>query len=223
MHPQIKVCGLTVPEEAAQCAALGADAIGVVFYPPSPRNVSLDQARLIREALPDHVPTVGVFVDPTWEQLDQAIQHCRLGGVQLQGAETPELVKRLKGRGDVRVFKVLFALRTPFIAEAERYAPHAFLVECGQGKLPGGNARAWDWSAARDLVRLHPTILAGGLDADNAGQAIGSCLPDAVDASSSLESVPGRKDLEKVGRFIASVRRTAGLYAAEGRKLRGVY
>ena len=73
------------------------------------------------------------------------------------------------------------------------------------------------------LPRLNPTILAGGLDADNAGQAIGSCLPDAVDASSSLESVPGRKDLEKVGRFIASVRGTAGLYAAEGKKLRGVY
>lgn len=221
--PQAKVCGLTVPEEARRCAELGASAIGLVFYPPSPRHVELDQAHEICAALPGHVPAVGVFVNPTWEILSQAIEQCPLGGVQLHGNEPADLVARLRGTYAIRIFKTLFASKSPRLTEASRYEVDAFLVECGKGRLPGGNAMTWDWGGAADFAHRYITILAGGLGPDNVAQAIAAALPHAVDASSSMESVPGRKDMAKVDAFLSSVRQTAELYSARGKILRPVF
>jgi phosphoribosylanthranilate isomerase len=221
--PQAKICGLTVPEDARQCAQLGASAIGLVFYPPSPRHVELDQAREICAALPGHVRAVGVFVDPTWEMLSRAIEQCPLGAVQLHGNEPADLVARLRGTYAIRIFKALFASKLPGLSAASRYAVDAYLVECGKGRLPGGNAVTWDWASAADFAHRHTTILAGGLAPDNVARAIAAALPHAVDASSSMESAPGRKDLAKVEAFLTSVKQTAELYSARGKILQPVF
>lgn len=213
--PFIKICGLTDPEEAAACARLGADAIGLVFFPPSPRHVEMDLAAEIAAALPSHVISAGVFVDPDWDLLEQAVGRCRLGIVQLHGNELPDFVLRVRQQFDVTVWKALFANKAPLMGEAGSYQPDAYLVECGKGPLPGGNAMVWDWGAAAGFTRTYPTVLAGGLDPENVGQAIRDALPDAVDASSGLEAGPGRKDLERVKRYIDAVRQTAHCYEKE--------
>jgi phosphoribosylanthranilate isomerase len=221
--PQIKVCGLTVPDEAAGCAALGADAIGLVFFPPSPRHLTLDQAAHIAAALPARVRRAGVFVDPGRELLAETIAGCGLQVVQLHGRETPDLAVWLREHFQVKVIKGLYVTKAPLLTAADDYDVAAYLVECGKGPLPGGNALTWDWGAAADFARRHPTVLAGGLDADNVGRAIAAALPAAVDASSGLEAAPGRKDLKKVERFIAAVRRTADLYRERPRPLQPIF
>ena len=221
--PQVKICGLTDPAAAAAVAALGADAVGLVFHPASPRHVNLDQAAAIAAALPRSVPAVGVFVNPSWDALAGTITRCRLGAVQLHGTEPQALLDRLADTFDVRVFKALFAAKSPFLTDVAGYSASAYLVECGRGMQPGGNALAWDWSVAANFALTHPTILAGGLGPDNVSRAIADALPDAVDVSSSVEAAPGRKDMEKVARFIAAVHKTGPLYAAGGRVLRPVF
>ena len=221
--PQIKICGLTDPEEAAACARLGADAIGLVFYPPSPRNLEMVRAAEVAAALPSHVVAAGVFVDPEWDLLVQAVDRCRLGVVQLHGDESPEFALRVREQLNITVWKALFATKAPSMSAAESYLVDAFLVECGKGPLPGGNAMVWDWGAAADFVRSYPTVLAGGLDPDNVGQAIRAALPDAVDASSGLEARPGRKDLKKVARYIDAVKQTASYYRAQGASPRPLF
>ncbi len=221
--PQVKICGLTVPEEARGCAELGVDAIGLVFYPPSPRHLTLSQAAAVTQALPPHVASVGVFVNPTMETLSAAIDACGLSVVQFHGNEPPELVARISSSFHIPVIKALFATRQPGLDDAARFQGATFLVECGKGRLPGGNAETWDWSSARGFVLSHATLLAGGLAPDNVTEAIGACLPDAVDASSGLELAPGRKDLDKVARFLANVRQSASLYATAGRQPRLIF
>jgi phosphoribosylanthranilate isomerase len=219
VYPQVKVCGLTTPEQAAACATLGADAIGLVFYPPSPRHVDAEQARAIVQALPPNVPAVGVFVDPQWPLLEFLIIHCGLRGIQLHGNEPAGLIVRLQKSFAVTVIKSLFAHKAPDMNAAARYAPDAFLVECGRGPLPGGNAQTWNWSSAEAFARRKVTLLAGGLTPDNVAEAVAACRPDAVDASSGLESAPGRKDLGKVARFIETVRRCADFYRVPAKSI----
>jgi phosphoribosylanthranilate isomerase len=203
--PQIKICGLTCADEALACARAGADAIGLVFYPFSPRCVSTADARRICAALPPQVRTVGVFVDARLDALMHQVDVCGLDAVQLHGQEPPELVARLKRSGRV-VIKALFAARPPDFATAARYRASALLAECGRGRLPGGNAEVWDWSSAAALKTHGPLILAGGLDPANVADALKAGQPDAVDVSSGVESAPGRKDPRRVAAFIRAVR-----------------
>lgn len=221
-YPQIKICGLTRPDQARACAQLGADAIGLVFHEKSPRNVTLQQAAAIKEALPSGVAAVGVFVNPSRDALIQTVDRCSLDIVQLHGTESPGFVEAVKKEFDAPVIKALFTSRTPGLGDAGSYAAAGYLVECGQGLMPGGNAMAWDWSIAKTFARLYPMILAGGLAPENVARAIGDCLPDAVDASSSLEAGPGLKDLEKVEAFINQVKRTKPLYQVSNRIIRPV-
>jgi phosphoribosylanthranilate isomerase len=221
-HPQIKICGLTLPDQARACADLGADAIGLVFFEKSTRNVTPDQAAAIKAVLPPRVAAAGVFVDPDRETLTHIVRRCGLDIVQLHGSESPEFVTDMHSILQVPVIKVLFATRSPGLGDAAGYGAAGYLVECGRGPLPGGNALAWDWAAAQTVGRDFPLILAGGLAPDNVAEAIGACLPDAVDASSSLEAGPGVKDLEKVARFIARVKQTEPLYRSAGKTIRPV-
>jgi phosphoribosylanthranilate isomerase len=221
-YPQIKVCGLTRPDQARACADLGADAIGLVFYGKSPRNVTLKQAAAIRAALPPGVSAVGVFVNPSREALVQSVDRCGLDIIQLHGTETPDVVTGLHADLNVPIIKALFTTRPPGLTDAGNYDAAGYLVECGQGPLPGGNAMGWDWSLAEEFARHYPLILAGGLGPDNVVQAIGACLPDAVDASSKLEAEPGVKDLEKVAGFIARVKQTEPLYKGRKRIIRPI-
>ncbi len=221
-YPQIKVCGLTQPEQAAACAQLGADAIGLVFFEKSPRNVTLEQAAAIAKVLPSQVSAVGVFVNPGREFLIQAVQQCGLDIVQLHGGESAEFVDGIRADLNTCIIKALFTSRPPGMDAAGPYDADGFLVECGQGVLPGGNAQTWDWGLAADFGRHYPLILAGGLNPDNIVQAVGACLPDAVDASSGLEAAPGVKDLKKVADFIARVKQIEPLYRARKKTPRPV-
>ena len=201
---QIKVCGLTRIDEARACLEAGVDAIGLVFYPPSPRCVLTVQAAGIAAAVSGRAVTVGVFVDETYETIIRCAEDCQLQAVQLHGQESPALVNRLR-RGNLTVIKTLFHTRKPFFKEADDYDASAFLLECGSGRLPGGNAASWPWQAARKISRDKPVILAGGLTPANVSTAIRRGLPDAVDVSSGVESSPGRKNITKVNSFIHAV------------------
>ena len=205
---QVKVCGLTRVEEAVACAQAGAQAVGCVFYAESARCVTAATARAIRRALPPEVACVGVFVDEPFEGIMALAAQTGFTAVQLHGSEAPEVVERLRREG-LFVIKALFADRAPGIETASQYSASAYLVECGQGALPGGNAHAWEWGRAAALGQRHPLILAGGLTPENAAQAVRAALPDAVDVSSGVEAGPGRKSIRKVEQFIAAVA-TAG-------------
>jgi len=204
--PQVKICGLTHVTEARECVALGASAIGFVFYPPSPRNLSLLEARRICAALPSTTVTVGVFVNAPFDHIMQAVKFCSLKAVQLHGQEPSELIDRLH-QENLSVIKALFSTKSPFLADAAQYDATAYLVENGQGRMPGGNAEKWNWREACDLSQSHPFILAGGLSPENVAAAISVCEPDAVDVSSGVESAPGQKDLDRVKAFIHEVTR----------------
>lgn len=205
---QIKICGLTRVEEAVACAELGAEAIGCVFYPFSPRHVSEEQARAICQSLPAHVWTVGVFVDEVFSAVMEKVERGGLRAVQLHGREPASLAARLLREG-IPVLKALFVNRAPDLATADSYPASAYLVEAAGGQLPGGNALVWDWAAAKDFANEFPTILAGGLAPENVGAAIEQACPDAVDISSGVEAEPGRKDLDKVKRFVEAVSQSA--------------
>ncbi|MFZ7126325.1 MAG: phosphoribosylanthranilate isomerase [Desulfobacterales bacterium] len=209
---QAKVCGLTRPDEAEACAALGADAIGLVFYAKSPRNVTLSEACSIAAAVPLETRLVGVFVNPEYDDLMRKAQQCGLWGVQLHGQEPRELVSRIAVSG-IHVIKTLFGRGEPALDAASSYQPSAFLVESGGGLLPGGNALAWDWSGARRVSDRFPTILAGGLSEKNVALAAAGSRADAVDVSSGVETRPGRKDLRRVEAFLKAVRQMAPGYA----------
>ncbi len=213
-YPQVKICGLTHHHAAAQCAHLGADAIGLVFFPKSPRNVTPNQAREIVDALPETVAAAGVFVNADFSFIMSRVERCGLSIVQLHGRESPDLAARLKAEG-VGVIKALFVDGSPGIDAADGFEVDGYLVECAKGPLPGGNAMIWDWGVARDFGRRHPLVLAGGLSPDNVADAINAGLPAAIDVSSGVEASPGRKDLDKVARLIAAVQCSAQLYVGK--------
>lgn len=200
---QVKICGLTRPEEAAACAAAGAAAVGCVFFPRSPRRVRPAQAAAIRRALPAGVRLAGVFVDTPVEEILRTAAEAGLDAVQLHGGEPPEDAARLAAEG-LLVVKALFAAREPSFERAADYPASAFLLECGLGPLPGGNARGWDWGAARTLAERFPVILAGGITPENAAFALHAARPDALDVSSGVERRPGEKDIARVTRLLAA-------------------
>lgn len=214
LYPQVKICGLTLPHEAAQCVSLGANAIGMVFFPKSPRHVTADQARAVVAALPETVAAVGVFVDASFSYIMARVERCGLSMAQLHGFESADLAARLRAEG-VGVIKALFVDGRPGFDAAQGFAVDGYLVECAKGPLPGGNARVWDWGAARDFGHRQPLVLAGGLSPDNVAEAIRAALPAAIDVSSGVEMSPGRKDPDKVARLIAAVQGTADQYAAK--------
>jgi phosphoribosylanthranilate isomerase len=204
--PQVKICGLTCEKEALACADLGADAIGLIFYPKSPRYITPGRAKQITRVLPESVHTIGVFVNESFKTIMETVDTAQLKGVQLHGLETPYLVDSLR-KENLLVIKGLFMNRAPFIYSASDYAASAFLVERGKGKLPGGNAETWDYPTAGAFGETHPFILAGGLTAENIVHAVRSSLPDAVDISSGVEISPGKKDLLKVASFLRKLER----------------
>ncbi len=203
--PEIKICGLTRVDEAVASAKAGADAIGLVFFERSPRNVTVEQAGEISRALPGHTASVGVFVNASLEFIKERVESCGLDFVQLHGKESPGFVTDLNKMG-LSVIKGLYLENSPYISEADQYPAAAFLVECAKGVLPGGNALSWNFKRAGTFGETHPLIIAGGLSPENVGKAVRDAFPDAVDVSSGVESTPGRKDISRVIRFIEGVK-----------------
>jgi phosphoribosylanthranilate isomerase len=203
----VKVCGLTTPEDAACAADAGADAIGLVFWPKSPRAVDLDAARRIAAAVPPAVVRVGVFVDAPADAIAQAVDAVGLDLVQLHGAEPPAIL-------DVLPRRAWKALRVGAGFAAAELAPWSraagVLLDARVEGMPGGSGRSFDWAVAASLrERVGFLVLAGGLDAENVGRAVVTVRPDGVDVSTGVESAPGRKDPARVRAFVQAARAAA--------------
>lgn len=204
----VKICGTTSPDDARLASEAGADAIGFVFWPMSPRKVDPERAVEIARELPGHVLRVGVFVDAPRDEMARVADAVGLDLLQLHGNEPPEALAGLPRPAlkAVRVGKGFAA------EEATRYAAHAagLVVDtrlAGDTQMPGGTGVPFDWSLVEGLAGRVPFLmLAGGLTPSNVAAAIRSVRPHAVDVSSGVEALPGRKDPEKVRAFVAAAR-----------------
>ena len=207
-HVSIKVCGITTPEDGLLAAAAGADAVGFVFWPGSPRAVNVETARRIARVLPPFILRVGVFVDASRETLAATAEEVDLDVLQLHGSEGPEFFRDLPRRAlkAVRVgedFVPEEALRFEGVA-------NGILLDTRlpEGGPPGGTGKPFDWALVREVRQnAEFLVLAGGLTPENVKVALTAVRPDAVDVSSGVESSPGRKDPQKLRAFVDAVRR----------------
>lgn len=204
VRTRVKVCGLTRPADASAAARLGADAIGLIFYPPSPRGVDIDQAAAIRGVLPPYVTVVGVFVDARADFVERAIRQVALDVVQFHGDEDPGFCARFH-RPYIKAVRVQAGFDLG--QAAARYAgASALMLDSFDSEKPGGTGKTFDWSLVPAQPSL-PLILAGGLTPENVASAIALTAPFAVDANGGVETSPGIKDPEKIERFIREVNR----------------
>jgi phosphoribosylanthranilate isomerase len=202
----VKICGVTDPDDARNAALLGADAIGLNFYERSPRCIDASRAARIIEAVPTFVSTVGVFVNhPDPQGLEDLALSLGLHAVQLHGNETPDYCSMIHKVKVIKAFRVDANFR---VESLRSYGNQVFLLDSGSGTQFGGTGNVFDWSQAYGANAFGWIIVAGGLNPDNVSPAISTLHPYAVDVSSGVESSPGRKDYEKMRRFIESVRRT---------------
>lgn len=204
----VKICGITTVDDGLAAAAAGADALGFVFYPPSPRAVNVEQARALAAALPPFVTRVGVFANAAAGEVRGVAEKVGLDVVQLHGDESPQGIEGY-GRRVVKALRVSGSIDAAMVV---RYvdAGCAILLDTASQVEYGGTGRTFDWGLIREIrARIPYLVLAGGLDAENVGEAIRSVQPDAVDVSSGVEVRPGRKDAERVRAFIAAVRDAA--------------
>ncbi|OGT21975.1 MAG: N-(5'-phosphoribosyl)anthranilate isomerase [Gammaproteobacteria bacterium RBG_16_57_12] len=204
MHTRIKICGITRPEDARQAASCGADAIGLVFYPASPRTVTLEQAERIIEGVPPFVSVVGLFVNAARNEIETVLKRLPLDLLQFHGDESPQDCTGY-GRPYLKALRMRDGI--DLHGEAQRFAQaRGLLLDSYVAGVPGGTGRRFDWSAIpRDITR--PLILAGGLDPGNVAEAIATARPYAVDVSGGVEAAPGIKDPDKIAAFIREVRR----------------
>jgi phosphoribosylanthranilate isomerase len=202
---RVKICGVTRTDDALLAAELGAWAVGFVFWPGSPRYVAPERARTIVDALPASVTAVGVFVDQPVEEVDTIARGVGLGAVQLHGAEPSTYAQSL----ELPVIKALSV--TDALSEASRDAWHdaTLLIDAMDPERRGGTGRVVDWTAAADVARRRPVLLAGGLRADNISEAIRIVRPAGVDVSSGVERAPGVKDAALLRALFAALS-TAG-------------
>lgn len=199
---RVKICGLTCLDEALHAVACGADALGFVFYPGSPRYVDPDKAAAIIAALPPFVSAVGLFVNEVPRRIAEVAQQCRLDLLQLHGDETPADCL-LPGR---RVIKALRVRDEASLTRAADYPVAALLLDAWVADRYGGTGATFNWDLAAAQARRGPVILAGGLTPDNVAAAVRRVRPFAVDVSSGVESAPGRKDPDKVAAFIRNAK-----------------
>jgi phosphoribosylanthranilate isomerase len=196
---QVKICGITNREDAHVAAEAGADMIGLIFYPPSPRYVTPEQARTIVESLPPTLPVAGVFVNETVETVSRVAQESGVQIVQLHGEESPQMCRQLPWRV-VKTFRFTAHVRPEMMAD---YVVEAFLIEGFHANFYGGVGSRADWQQVAMLHAYGRIILAGGLTPDNVQEAIRAVRPYAVDVGSGVEAAPGKKDWQKVRAFIS--------------------
>lgn len=202
MRTRIKICGITRPQDAVEAARAGADAIGLVFYPPSPRFLNVERARELRDALPPFVQVVALFVNADAAQVAQVIGRVHPALLQFHGEETPAFcgqfglpyLKACRVAPGVDLLKYL----RPFAAAS------GWLLDAHVEEYGGVGAR-FDWSLVPAQLE-RPLVLSGGLTRDNVGEAVRRVKPWAVDVSSGVESAKGIKDAAKIAAFIAEVR-----------------
>ena len=199
-----KVCGITNPKDGAFAAESGADAIGLVFA-ESPRKVSVEEEREIAAALPDGVLKVGVFVNEEPEEVLRIAREVGLDYAQLHGDEAPETVTFLREAG-VKVMKALRVRDEGSLAALDGYGADLVMLDAWSEKARGGTGERFDWALAKSLRGRGNIVVSGGLSPENVREAISFFEPYGVDASSSLEETPGKKDEERVRRFVSAAK-----------------
>jgi len=203
MATRIKICGITRPEDAQHAAALGIDAIGLVFYGPSPRNVDIKQACAVMDMLPPFVTSTGLFVNATASEIQGVLDRVGLDLLQFHGGESPEFCARFN-RPYIKAIRMREDVDLQ--VEADKYGQaRGLLLDAYHPALPGGTGESFEWTRVPDDLPT-PVILAGGLCADNVGEAIRTVQPYAVDVSGGVEAEKGVKDWGKMADFVAGVR-----------------
>jgi phosphoribosylanthranilate isomerase len=203
----IKICGITSAEDARVASAAGASAIGLMFYEKSARAVTVEQAAEIVAGLDPFTARVGVFVNPPEELVWRAIHAAGLTILQFHGEEPPEFCQRF-GLMTMKAFRVKDAASLDALPH---YPTDAWLLDAYSASAHGGTGERFNWDLALQAKGLgRPIVLAGGLTPENVGTAIRQVRPFGVDVSSGVESAPGRKDAEKVRRFVAEAKAAMG-------------
>lgn len=206
-HPlpvRVKICGITRVEDALAAVEAGADALGFMFYPPSPRHVTAATAREISRALPPFVARVGVFVDAAPAEVGTVLGEGGMDTLQFHGNETPAYCRGFPAARVIKAFRVSGPETLDRLAE---YAAFAWLLDSYVAGSMGGTGRTFNWELAGDAVRRGGrVILAGGLNPDTVARAVAAVRPYGVDVSSGVESAPGRKDPAKLRDFIAAAK-----------------
>ncbi len=200
----VKICGITNLEDALEAMDAGADMLGFNFFPPSPRYLAPIDAKEIIDELPADVMTIGVFVnESTPEDVVDKAKQAGVTGVQLHGDESPNFCSSLKNQFVVKTLGVGNEFDP---ATALAYDVDAIMLDAKDEELRGGTGQVINWTVAREVQRLGPKVfLAGGLGPANVVEAIRCVRPYAVDACSSLEQRPGKKDINRVRQFIELV------------------
>lgn len=200
---RIKICGITRPEDARAAIAAGADAIGLVFYAPSPRAVTIEQATRIVAEVPPFVSVVALCVNELASDVERIIEGVKPDLLQFHGDESSGFCRQFQ-RPWVKALRVKDD--TDVAAACADYAgARGILLDTWQEGVPGGTGKTFDWQMARTALPL-PVVLAGGLNADNVAAAISDVRPFAVDVSGGVEMSPGIKDAALIRLFISAVR-----------------
>ena len=203
---KVKICGITSLEDALTSIEAGADALGFVFYPLSPRHVFPELAADIIRKLPSFVQTVGLFVDEELSVVNATADHCGLDIVQLHGEEAPEYCDDIRRR----VIKAFRVKDITTLDSLQQYHVSGYLLDTWSPLALGGTGKTFNWEIAAEASnRGHRVILAGGLTSDNVAEAVRQVAPYAVDVSSGVECSPGRKDTDKIRTFIIQARQAA--------------
>lgn len=208
--PAIKICGIASPAALDAVIAARADHAGLVFFPPSPRNVTLADAAALGARAAGRIGRVGLFVDADDALLADAVSAASLDAIQLHGKEPPQRAAELRARFGIPVWKALSIASADDVARAAAYVGAVDLVlfdaKTPKGTLPGGMGLSFDWSLLSAWKAPCAWGLAGGLSADNVAEAVRLTGAPLVDASSGVESAPGVKDAGKIAAFCAAVR-----------------
>lgn len=215
---RVKICGITTVEDARMASEAGADALGFNFYQQSPRSVSVEMAVQIAHAIPADVVRVGVFVNETVQSIRRVVEQVGLDQVQLHGDEPPEFLANFVDVSLIRAFRCRDEGWGPVQSYLEQctkqnVTPAAVLLDAYSANSYGGTGHRLDWHMVADRERSigdMPTLLAGGLNPDNVGDAITIARPTGVDVASGVETEPGIKSKELVTRFVNASRRAFG-------------
>jgi phosphoribosylanthranilate isomerase len=207
----VKICGLNSPETLDVALDAGADMVGFVFFPPSPRHVGFEAARVLGERVRGKALKVALSVDAGDEQLAEIIATLKPDLLQLHGCETPERVNAVRRRFGLPVMKALPIAERADLLRIRLYEQEVdrLLFDARaprEASRPGGLGRSFDWQLLRDLDSALPFMLSGGLDAGNVAEALRITGAPGVDVSSGIERAPGEKDADKIRAFIAAAR-----------------
>lgn len=209
MRTRTKICGITRIQDINSAVHAGADAIGLVFYPPSPRHVNIEQAQGLLRNIPAYVQVVGLFVNATAEKIAAVLKQVPLDILQFHGDESPEQCQSIAQQVGRRWYKAIQVKPgLDVVAEIQKYqqaGASAVLLDAWHPELKGGTGHSFDWSSFPQLDI--PLILAGGLNPDNIEDAIHTTAAFAVDVSGGVESAKGIKDQQLIERFMQGVHR----------------